>query len=258
MPGNTNRLLGRLVDQIFITVEESAGYFDKTKTMLTGNPLRRQILEGRGLGTRNLEPGTRDPGPVKDFFCSGSRVPSPGLNLLVFGGSQGARAINKAMVEALDQLKNFDGKLSIVHQTGAKELEEVRQGYSERGVAADVRAFIDDMASAYQSADLIICRAGATTIAELTACGKAAIFIPYPYAVDDHQRRNAEALVNKAAGFMLLEKELSGSRLAEKIILLANDRRLLENTGKLAFSMARLDAAKIIVDEMTGKTGKAG
>ena len=232
VPGKTNRLLGRLVDRIFITVEESAGFFDKTKTMLTGNPLRRQILEGAKAGLR-------------------SQVLGHELNLLVFGGSQGARAINRAMVEALDQLKGFDGKLSIVHQTGAKELEEVRQGYRETGFSADVRAFIDDMASAYQQADLIICRAGATTIAELTACGKPAIFIPFPFAVDDHQRRNAEALVNKAAGFMLLEKDLTGTKLAEKIMQLAVDRPLLEKTGQLAFSMARLDAAKIIVDEMT-------
>lgn len=248
VPGKTNRMLGRLVDRIFITVEESAGYFDKSKTMLTGNPLRRQILEKQGLGTR-------DSGLEKSFTSPQSPVLSSDLNLLVFGGSQGARAINKAMVEALDQLKAFDGKLSIVHQTGVKELEEVRQVYGEKGVAADVRPFIDDMASAYQQADLVICRAGATTIAELTACGKPAIFIPFPFAVDDHQRRNAEALVNKAAGFMLLEKDLSGAKLAEKIMQLAVDRPLLEKTGQLAFSMARLDAAKIIVDEMTGKAG---
>jgi len=234
IPGKTNKMLGRLVDRIFITVAESAGYFDKAKTMLTGNPLRRQILDGRKQG--NL--------PV-----------SQELNLLVFGGSQGARAINRAMVEALEQLKDFDGKLSVVHQTGAKELEEVRQGYEEKGFLADVRPFIDDMASAYQQADLIICRAGATTIAELTACGKTAIFIPFPYAVDDHQRRNAEALVNNAAGFMLLEKDLTGAKLAEKIMQLAADRPLLEKTGQLAFSMARVDAAKIIVDEMVGKAG---
>ncbi len=231
MPGKTNRLLGRLVDQIFITVEESTGFFDKVKTVLTGNPLRMQILSSCITASVQQSAGNE-------------------LNLLVFGGSQGAHALNSAMVEALPMLKKMERQINITHQTGAKELEEVIRGYRENGVDADVRAFIDDMATAYSKADLIICRAGATTIAELTACGKAALFIPFPYAVDDHQRRNAEVLVNHGAGFMLLEKDLSGSKLAEKILQLANDRRLLENTGKLAFGMARLDAARIMVDEI--------
>ena len=228
VPGKTNRILGRLVDRIFITAEESAGYFDRAKTLLTGNPLRRQILER--IGTRDAGRGTG--------------------NLLVFGGSQGAHAINRAMIEALPLLKDIKGKLSIVHQTGAKDLEEVKAAYGENGVNADVRAFIDDMASAYQKADLIICRAGATTIAELTACGKAALFIPFPHAVDDHQRRNAEALVSNGAGVMLLEKELSGATLAKKIKDMFADPESLRRIGELAFSMARLNAARIIVDEM--------
>jgi UDP-N-acetylglucosamine--N-acetylmuramyl-(pentapeptide) pyrophosphoryl-undecaprenol N-acetylglucosamine transferase len=234
IPGKTNRLLGRLVDQIFITVEESASFFDKTKTMLTGNPLRMQILSSCIAAPAQRSAGNQ-------------------LNLLIFGGSQGAHALNMAMVEALPILKTMERRVSITHQTGTKELEEVIRGYRESGVDADVRAFIDDMATAYGKADLIICRAGATTIAELTACGKAALFIPFPYAVDDHQRLNAQVLVNHGAGFMLLEQQLNGASLAEKIIEITADDQSLKKTGELAFGMARLDAARIIVDEMTGK-----
>jgi UDP-N-acetylglucosamine--N-acetylmuramyl-(pentapeptide) pyrophosphoryl-undecaprenol N-acetylglucosamine transferase len=110
------------------------------------------------------------------------------------------------------------------------------------------------MAGAYQQADLIICRAGATTIAEVTACGRPSILIPFPYAVDDHQRRNAEALLKKGACFMLLEQELSGEKLATMIGELIDNRELLKQTARLAFGMARLDAAKIIVDEMVMRT----
>jgi UDP-N-acetylglucosamine--N-acetylmuramyl-(pentapeptide) pyrophosphoryl-undecaprenol N-acetylglucosamine transferase len=106
------------------------------------------------------------------------------------------------------------------------------------------------MAAEYANADLIICRAGATTIAEITACGKVCLFIPFPHAVDDHQRRNAEALLKKAAGFMMLERELTGTSLAKTISELFEDPVLLARTGQLAFGLARLDAAQIIVDEM--------
>jgi UDP-N-acetylglucosamine--N-acetylmuramyl-(pentapeptide) pyrophosphoryl-undecaprenol N-acetylglucosamine transferase len=172
------------------------------------------------------------------------------FNLLVFGGSQGAHAINMAMVEALPFLKKNPLTLQIVHQTGENDCEAVTAGYRTAGVEACVTPFISDMASAYERADLIICRAGATTIAEVTACGKTCLFIPFPHAVDDHQRKNAEALLKKDACFMMLEQELSGESLADTILRLSADIETVQHTGKLAFSLARLDAAGIIVDEM--------
>jgi UDP-N-acetylglucosamine--N-acetylmuramyl-(pentapeptide) pyrophosphoryl-undecaprenol N-acetylglucosamine transferase len=126
----------------------------------------------------------------------------------------------------------------------------VADAYRQEGVEARVTAFISDMASEYAQADLIICRAGATTIAEITACGKACLLIPFPHAVDDHQRRNAEALLKKDACFMLLEQELTGERLADMIRGLSADHTTVERTARNAFELARLDAAKIIVDEM--------
>lgn len=235
IPGQTNRLLARFVDQVFITLQESARYFPPDKILLTGNPLRRQILDSVGRGQE-----------TKDRNSSAEAC----LHLFVFGGSQGAHAINMAMIEALPSLKNSPVRLDITHQTGEKDCEEVSKAYRAAGIDARVTPFIGDMASEYARADLIICRAGATTIAEVTACGKACLFIPFPHAVDDHQRRNAEALLKKDACFMLLEQELSGERLAKVIHELARDAETVKQTGKFAFSLARLDAARIIVDEM--------
>ena len=127
---------------------------------------------------------------------------------------------------------------------------EVREAYQRENFGARAVAFIDNMAGAYRSADLVLCRAGATTVAEVTACGKACIFIPYPYAVDDHQRRNAEALLKKNAGFMLLDRELTGESLGRLITDLIDNPARIEEAGRNAKNLARLDAAQVIVTEM--------
>ena len=177
--------------------------------------------------------------------------------MFVFGGSQGAHAINMAMIDALPGLADISGRLEICHQTGEKDCPEVRAAYGKSAIPSTVQPFISDMAAEYHKADLIICRAGATTIAEVTACGKACLFIPFPHAVDDHQRRNAEALLKKQACHMLLEHELSGEHLAMAIRELLDDPATLQHVGAAAFSQARLDAAQIIVDEMV-KAQKEG
>ncbi len=231
IPGLTNKLLARFAEKVFISLEESCQYFPGDKTLLTGNPLRQQILQQ-----------VQAPAASKAWYGK--------VNLLVFGGSAGAHSINLAMTAALPQLLGVREQLRITHQTGENDRAEVERAYRDGGYDATVVSFIDDMAAAYRSADLVICRAGATTIAEVTACGKPCIFIPYPFATDDHQRRNAEALLKKGACFMLTERELSGERLAELIGELLRDPSQLEQTGKAARSMARLDAARVIVDEM--------
>ncbi len=242
IPGLTNRLLARFADKVFITLEESARYFPPATTQLTGNPLRRQILD-------MVEKQT--PASIPPLSTGGSEQREPGgFHLFIFGGSQGAHAINAAMIGALPLLKESPIRLSITHQTGEKEYAEVVAAYRAAGVVANVTPFISDMAAEYAMTDLIICRAGATTIAEITACGKTCLFIPFPHAVDDHQRRNAEALLKKDACFMMLERELTGTTLAESILTLANDLPLVRRTGDFAFSLARLDAARIIVNEM--------
>jgi len=238
IPGMTNKLLSRIAVQAFISLEESRKFFPKETTLLTGNPLRRQILEeverhGDGV---DLEPRTSNLEPV--------------FHLLVFGGSLGAHSINMTMAAAAPLLGKLGAAISVTHQTGEKDFEEVVAAYREAGVRANVVKFIDNMAAEYRAADLVICRAGATTIAEVTACGKPCIFIPFPHAVDDHQRKNAEALLKCSAGFMLLERELTPESLIKQIAEILESPSLLHETGKNARSVARLDAAKVIVDEM--------
>lgn len=239
IPGKTNRLLAQFADQVFITLEESAIYFPKEKTLLTGNPLRKQILDLiQKPHFQKMENSSEKQG---------------GFHLFVFGGSQGAHAINTAMVSALPFLQQSEILLNITHQTGEKDCSEITEAYRQAGVQARVVPFINDMAAEYAAADLIICRAGATTIAEVTACGKACLFIPFPAAVDDHQRKNAEALLKKDACHLLVEQELSGEKLSEIIVESAVNPDAVKLMGERAYTLARLDAAKIIVDEMMTK-----
>lgn len=224
-PGLTNRLLARWAERVFLSFGEADRAFNRGRTMLTGNPLRRGMEEcppvGRGKPT-----------------------------LLVFGGSRGARAINRAVVEALPLLADFRGRLDIVHQTGVDDLETVREGYRRAGWPdTDVVPFIDDMAAAYARAHLVVCRAGATTIAELTACGRPAIMIPYPYAAADHQTANARALTRKGAGLCLPQGDLTGERLARLAGDLLKDRDRLRSMAGVALSLARRGAADVILNE---------
>lgn len=233
LPGMSNKLLAKVADRVFISLDEAAKFFPAEKTVLTGNPLRRQILE-------QLQ-GRFEQGAGQDQ-C---------FHLFIFGGSQGAHALNLALPEAITQLDDAHRQqLSVTHQTGEKDYDEVCRAYQTAGVAADVRPFIDDMASQYRRADLIVCRAGATTIAEVTALGKACLFIPFPHATDDHQRKNAEALLKKGACEMLLEREMSGNGLATAITRLMDDPRELQRIGDNAAGLGRRDAAQVIVDQM--------
>ena len=231
IPGFTNKFLSRFAEKIFISLDESRSFFPAEKLVLTGNPVRKEIL----AETRRTEEEPREKGT---------------FNILVFGGSAGAHSINMAVSAALPLLRGERERLSITHQTGEKDLPEVSLAYQAEQLQAKVVPFIEDMAAAYRDADLIVCRAGATTIAEVTACGKPCIFIPYPHAVDDHQRLNAEALLKQDAGFMLLERELSGESLAQLILELMNDPRQLNVAGGNARGLARVEAARAIVAEM--------
>jgi len=233
-PGLTNKVLGRFVDGIFISMEESASFFPKKITQMTGNPIRKEILWGFHERVRS----------VGDAF-----------SVLVFGGSAGAQRINSALLEALPHLESVKQRLRITHQTGEKDVARVREGYQSRGFQAQVTNFIDNMSAAYGAADLVICRAGATTIAEVTACGKGCIFIPYPYAADDHQRKNAESLVKRGAGLMILEEDLTGAHLAAEVLRLMEHPEKLAEMERNARSLAQLDAAQAIVATMVQKAG---
>lgn len=235
LPGMSNKVLSRVANKVFISIEESALFFPKECTLLTGNPLRRQIVENLATGGKGHGSGDQD----RTF------------HLFVFGGSQGAHALNIAVPKGIAQL---DGAalqtLKVTHQTGEKDQQEVTAAYRAIGCEADVRPFIDDMATEYRKADLIICRAGATTIAEITALGKACLFVPFPHATDDHQRKNAEALLKQGACEMLLEQEITKDGLTRALANLMNNRTELQQIGERAAGLARLDAARVIVDEM--------
>jgi UDP-N-acetylglucosamine--N-acetylmuramyl-(pentapeptide) pyrophosphoryl-undecaprenol N-acetylglucosamine transferase len=228
VPGVTNRILGRLVAEVHVTFGHSARFFPEKKVVASGNPIRRQLL---------------------DNFLR-SKVEGNGkLNLLVLGGSQGAHAVNLRMVEAASALLGALGEqVRVVHQTGKNDEALVRQGYQELGIDAEVHAFIDDVSAAYRRADLVVCRAGATTLAEVTVAKKPAILIPYPFAADNHQELNGQAMVEGGAAVMLLERELDGRRLAEEILGIGRDPARLEAMAQASARLGRPEAAREIVD----------
>jgi len=224
LPGFTNRRLAPFVTKAALTFEEAMPYFGN-KGIVTGNPVR------------------------KEFFDIAPKQRGEKLNLLIFGGSQGARAINSAMVGALKHLQPFKNQLQITHQTGESDFATIEKDYAENGwETADVRRYISDMVSEFAKTDLIISRAGATTCAEVAAAGKAAIMIPLPTAADDHQRKNAEALVNKSAAKMILQKDLSGDVLAKEITGLLTSPERITKMEHAAKKLAKADAAKVTVD----------
>jgi UDP-N-acetylglucosamine--N-acetylmuramyl-(pentapeptide) pyrophosphoryl-undecaprenol N-acetylglucosamine transferase len=224
LPGFTNRKLAKYVDKAALAFEAAKPYFGD-KAVVTGNPVRHEFFE---IGPR--QPGTK-------------------VNLLLFGGSQGAWAINEAMIAALPMLAEVKEKLVITHQTGEANFDTVKAGYENAGWnEVDVRPYIHSIAESFEGADLIICRAGATTCAEVAAAGRAAIMVPFPGAADDHQRRNAEAMANEGACRLLLQSDLSGERLAAEIIGLVDAPEQLTQMGTASRKMARPDAAELTAD----------
>jgi len=230
MPGLTNRSLARFVRAAAVTYEAAVPFFGR-KAFVAGNPVRPEFFETQGAYDEHGQP----PGAAR---------------ILVFGGSQGAHAINMAMVEAAARLAAAAPRLAITHQTGERDVEMVRDGYRRAGLEARVEPFLFAMDREMKSADLVICRAGATTLAELTAAGRPSILIPLPTATDDHQRRNAEALVSQGAARMIEQRDLTGERLAGEMVALAGDPRERLEMGSRARRMAKPDAAKVIVDKV--------
>jgi len=223
-PGLSNRILGRFVDRAFISFAESAGHFPAGKAVLTGNPVRRRIRAGKG-----------------------ETAPHP-FTLLIFGGSQGAHRLNQVMGTTLPLLKDLQGKIRIIHQTGEKDFPEVREAYQREGFEAEVSPFIYDMDRVYGLADLVLCRAGATTLFELMALGKPAILVPYPHAANDHQTLNAESLVKAGAALRVADGELSPAIVNRHLRELAADPLRLKKMSERASALARPEAAGKIVN----------
>ena len=229
LPGFTNRRLAKFVDRAALTFREALPFFG-SKGTVTGNPVRKEFFE--------VSPKPRTDGPI---------------SVLIFGGSQGARAINNAMIGSLDSLNGARESMRIVHQTGEADFDRVRTAYLDHGwESADVRPYISDMMHEFEKADILICRAGATTCAEIAAAGKAAIMIPLPTAADDHQRKNAEAMQNAGAAKMLLQDQLTPELLASTLTELANSPNTLAKMESAAKGLAREDAAEATVDSIEG------
>ncbi|MCK9196524.1 MAG: undecaprenyldiphospho-muramoylpentapeptide beta-N-acetylglucosaminyltransferase [Syntrophales bacterium] len=227
LPGVTNRILSKFVDKIFLSFPDRGQWFPEARSMVTGNPIRASFAADQNMPEKKEE----EP-----------------FQILIFGGSQGAHAINMAVLAAAAELEIFREKLKFVHQTGEKDVQEIRDAYKDLNMNAEVQPFIMDMAKAYREADLIICRAGATSVAEITAMGKVAIFVPFPFAINDHQTKNAEILVHAKAAIMIPEKDLSGRHLADTIERLIGHPAIIEDMSKRSNALGNFRAADDVAD----------
>ncbi len=217
IPGFANRVMAPLVRAAAVQFEATCRYFRNCN--VTGVPVRNE------------------------FFLIAPRPANAPPTLLVFGGSQGAHAINVAVLEALPRLASLLPKIHIIHQTGEKDFADAQAAYSKANISAEVSPFIDDMPGAFARADLLVCRSGASTVAEVTAAGRPAIFIPLPTAADDHQRHNAAALADANAARLLPQSGLTSDRLAQEITDLLTNRPVLTQMSQAARKLAHPDAA---------------
>jgi len=229
IPGLTNKLLGHIANKIFVSLPGSEKYFPKQKTILSGNPVRSNIIKA-----------SREPKPLSD---------QEPFTLLILGGSQGASRLNSLMLETAE---NCLSKLSpppiIIHQTGGQDEDTVRMKYAELGLNARVQAFYSDMAEIYSQADLIISRAGATTLAELTVFQKPVILVPFPYAADNHQEINGRYLVEAGAGIMFRQEDLTGEKLGTEIKRLLDNKEILADMSKNSGMVSKPEATETIIN----------
>jgi UDP-N-acetylglucosamine--N-acetylmuramyl-(pentapeptide) pyrophosphoryl-undecaprenol N-acetylglucosamine transferase len=231
--GITNRVLSRIADRVFVSFENTHLDINSRNVRITGNPVRREILQSAGnQNTRTVEP---------------SGKPRP-FTILILGGSQGAHGLNLALMEAVKHIKKKEA-FFFIHQTGPQDASMVQNAYQSSGIAATVQAFFPDMARQYQKADLVICRAGATTVAEITAIGKGVVLVPFPFAADNHQVLNARTLTDAGAAEMILQHDLDGRLLADKIEYFGSNPEALSRMASRARSIGRPHAAKLIMDD---------
>lgn len=235
--GLTNRMLAPVVGRAYLTYEETASHFGE-RARVVGNPVRRAFVDAARLAQSDPEA----------FELRARRI-------LVLGGSQGAKALNETVPEALARAGVTERGVEVVHQTGAAMRDEVAARYEALGVAAEVVSFIDDMARAYAQSSIVIGRAGATTLAELCAIGRPSILVPYPHAADDHQARNAEALERAGAAIAIRQERLTAEGLAADVAALLDDPARRGAMAAAARGEGRPDAAAAIVDDLISWLG---
>jgi UDP-N-acetylglucosamine--N-acetylmuramyl-(pentapeptide) pyrophosphoryl-undecaprenol N-acetylglucosamine transferase len=231
-PGLANRLLSRIVHRVFISFEESRAYFKAKSIILTGNPVRKELFSTLDVP-----------------FESGKA-----FTVLIVGGSQGAKAINEVFAEALAYLNAEGRNPRVIHQTGKADHARAVQDYRNRGLTAELHPFIANMTAAYREADLVVSRAGATTIFELAALGKPSVLIPYPYATNQHQEMNARSLVQAGGAEMIHQSELTPECLSKVLIAYMDNPSALKEMGRRARKTGRPDAAEFIVDHLVAMT----
>ncbi len=241
VPGVTNRLLSRIAQEVHLNLASARKHFPRRRHLkLSGSPLRQGILEGDRARAR------------QEYGLERDR-----LTVIVLGGSQGARSINRAAVDAIQRLQGRSD-LQFILQTGQHDFRWVQQQLREMKARAVARPFIERMGDLYQLADLVVARAGAMTLAELSACGKASILVPFPHATHNHQEANARDLVEAGAAVMILDRNLQGGLLADEIAKLIDTPRKLREMSNNALIMARPDAAAKIAEALMRLGGAAG
>ena len=246
IPGITNRILSRFVHTVFTSFQNTRGLDGGKRVIFTGNPIRRAA-------------DAAEPVAEPEALPKASKEDRDPFTLLVTGGSQGASSINRAVVRAVQEMARFDEELLVIHQTGQRDEKEVGRAYQAMGITAVVKGFFHDMPAQQARADLIICRAGAGTLAEITALGKPSILVPYPHAADDHQRFNAAALADHGAAVMILDRDLSGEALSKAVLSLKNNPERLARMAEAAMQSAKPGADETIADiimAMAGFNGK--
>lgn len=225
-PGLTNRILGRFVRRVFLTFEESSVFFPPKKTLITGNPVRNKIV-------------FKEYAPSKDWF-----------RIFIVGGSQGAKGINQSFMEAVKHLLDLRLELVIAHQASSDDEEILTAFYKRYNIINWVRRFFDDIDKQLVEADVVICRAGAGTLSELALAGRPAILVPYPFAADDHQLKNAQSFVAKGAAWLIEEHELSAEKLARLIRTLHDNPKNLKLAALNMRQLAKPGAAEKIVEAL--------
>ena len=223
IPGATNRWLARLASKIFVSFPASRDFFPLGRSLWTGNPIR------------------------PEFFQAAAPRPAEPFTILITGGSQGAHHLNMAVQDGLPLLTDLKDRLLFLHLPGDADREVVAAGYQEHGFAAEVMAFTPEIAALMHRAHLLVCRAGASTLAELTAVGRAAILVPYPFAANNHQEFNARFLAAAGAGEVLLNKDFTGETFADKIKKFLSEPEILKKMETASRSLAKPDAARDIV-----------
>ncbi len=226
--GMTNRLLGRFARRVCVAFDEARRFFAPGRAIVTGNPIRREVVETRREASGDAQ----------------------SLTLFVFGGSQGARTLNRAMAQAAGEIAQLEGTVRLLHQAGANDdVEAIRSSYADAGLDAEVFPFCDRIWECYAKADLVIARSGAGTVAEVAALGIPSILVPYPYAADDHQRANALALVRVGGAVLINDTACTGQRLAYEVRHLLSTPNLMEHMRAALAKAGHPDAARCIAEE---------